>query len=213
MPSGESRDDRGVLAIWHVLAPGRQAEFEDWYLHEHLPERMDIPGFLFGRRSEIVSGTPGSFITYVTESVQTLSSPAFLARLGAPTPWTTKAMAETVAGMNRVVCRRVARIGEFRGNASVTLRFPTGPDVSAMTSLMAELAKIPTVVTSELWRNTEPPTAGATASGAWKLDCCLVIDTQRVADAERLASDLGAKFPDAEAWVYRALYQAGHAAS
>ena len=42
----------GILAIFNNVAHGREAEFEEWFQHEHLPERIAIPGFLMGRRYE-----------------------------------------------------------------------------------------------------------------------------------------------------------------
>ena len=46
----------GILAIFNNVAPGREAEFEEWFQHEHLAERIALPGFLIGRRHEAVSG-------------------------------------------------------------------------------------------------------------------------------------------------------------
>ena len=40
----------GILAIFNNVAPGREAEFEEWFQHEHLAERIAVPGFLIGRR-------------------------------------------------------------------------------------------------------------------------------------------------------------------
>jgi antibiotic biosynthesis monooxygenase (ABM) superfamily enzyme len=42
----------GILAIFNNVAPGREAEFEEWFQHEHLVERLAVPGFLLGRRYE-----------------------------------------------------------------------------------------------------------------------------------------------------------------
>ena len=36
----------GILAIFNNVAPGREAEFEAWFQHEHLAERIAVPGFL-----------------------------------------------------------------------------------------------------------------------------------------------------------------------
>ena len=78
----------GILAIFNNVAPGREAEFEEWFQHEHLAERLAVPGFLIGRRHEAVSGQPRYFNFYVTQSVEILKSPAYLARLDEPTPMT-----------------------------------------------------------------------------------------------------------------------------
>jgi hypothetical protein len=42
-----------VLAVWCDIDPEHDAEFNDWYTHQHLPERVGIPGFLRGRRWSI----------------------------------------------------------------------------------------------------------------------------------------------------------------
>ena len=65
----------GILAIFNNVAPGREAEFEEWFQHEHLAERIAVPGFLIGRRHEAISGEPRYFNFYVTQSVEVLSSP------------------------------------------------------------------------------------------------------------------------------------------
>lgn len=39
-----------VVAIWNGIAPEGRAEFYEWHLHEHIPERVGIPGFKRGRR-------------------------------------------------------------------------------------------------------------------------------------------------------------------
>src|SRR5262249_8437580 len=44
-----------VLAFFHDIVAGREAEFEEWFQHEHLPERIAMPGFVIGRRYEAVS--------------------------------------------------------------------------------------------------------------------------------------------------------------
>jgi hypothetical protein len=55
----------GILAIFNNVAPGREAEFEEWFQHEHLAERIALPGFLIGRRHEAISGQPHYFNFYV----------------------------------------------------------------------------------------------------------------------------------------------------
>jgi hypothetical protein len=47
----------GILAIFNNVAPGREAEFEEWFQHEHLAERIAVPGFLLGRRHDLADMT------------------------------------------------------------------------------------------------------------------------------------------------------------
>src|SRR5262245_12425719 len=56
----------GILAIFNNVAPDRKAQFEEWFQHEHLQERLGLPGFLLGRRYEALKGTPEYFNFYVT---------------------------------------------------------------------------------------------------------------------------------------------------
>ena len=99
----------GILAIFNNVAPGREAEFEEWFQHEHLAERIALPGFLIGRRHEAISGQLRYFNFYVTQSVEVLKSAAYLARLDEPTPMTRTVMSEIFKDMIRTVCHRTFR--------------------------------------------------------------------------------------------------------
>ena len=113
----------GILAIFNNAAPGREAEFEEWFQHEHLAERIAVPGFLLGRRYEAVSGEPRYFNFYLTQSADVLKSTAYLERLDNPTPMTRLIMSEIFKDMIRTVCHRTLRLGAMRGVAAVTVRF------------------------------------------------------------------------------------------
>jgi hypothetical protein len=93
----------GILAIFNNVAPGREAEFEEWFQHEHLQERLGVPGFLLGRRHEAVAGEPRYFNFYVTRSVEVLSSADYRMRLNNPTSMTRKVMTEIFKDMIRTV--------------------------------------------------------------------------------------------------------------
>ena len=38
----------GILAIFNNVASAREAEFEEWFQHEHLAERIAVPDFPIG---------------------------------------------------------------------------------------------------------------------------------------------------------------------
>jgi hypothetical protein len=97
---------QGILAIFNDVAAGRDAEFEAWFQGEHLQERLAVPGFLFGRRHQAISGSSGYFNFYVVESPAVLTSKAYLERLDNPTPMTKKIMSEVFLNMNRALQRR-----------------------------------------------------------------------------------------------------------
>jgi hypothetical protein len=114
----------GILAIFNNVAPGREAEFEEWFQHEHLAERIALPGFLIGRRHEAISGQPHFFNFYVTQSVEVLKSVAYLGRLDEPTPMTRTVMSEIFKDMIRTVCHRTFRTADSRSRRSDTASEP-----------------------------------------------------------------------------------------
>jgi hypothetical protein len=109
-----------VLAIWNDIAPGGDAEFDHWHTSEHIPERVSVPGFLRGRRYNVVAGNPTYFTLYETDSVAVLQSPAYLARLDAPTPWTSKCI-QLFRNNRRTACRTTVSLGVGMGGVLATL--------------------------------------------------------------------------------------------
>ncbi|MCW5695002.1 MAG: hypothetical protein KIT48_21800, partial [Pseudolabrys sp.] len=79
-------DEPGILAIWNNVAPGREADFETWFQGEHLQERLGVPGFIYGRRHQAISGASAFFNFYLVESPAVLTSKPYLERLDNPTP-------------------------------------------------------------------------------------------------------------------------------
>lgn len=112
----------GFLAVWNDIAPGGDAEFNHWHTREHVPERVGVPGFLRGRRYVALSGGPKYFTLYETESVETLASPAYLARLDDPTSWTRRAL-PLFKNTNRTACRVTQSLGQGFGGTLATIRF------------------------------------------------------------------------------------------
>ena len=65
-------------------------EHDNWHNHEHLPERLSVPGFRRGSRWVALSGSPRYFVMYEVDDLATLASPRYLERLNNPTPWTAR---------------------------------------------------------------------------------------------------------------------------
>jgi hypothetical protein len=204
----------GILAIWNDCRAGREAEFEAWFQGEHLIERLAVPGFLFGRRHQAISGSAGYFNFYLVESPDVLTSKAYLERLDNPTPMTRRIMSEVFLNMNRTVCHRTLRRGGFRGAFAVTVRFNDAPDLGALTALVETLAQDTAVAGGEIWSAADA--AGQPVSmeeklrgGDKKIKAALMIDTLRQGDAERIGAQLVASFPGTEVGVFRVLCQLG----
>ena len=203
----------GILAIWNDVTPGREADFDAWFQGEHLIERLAVPGFLFGRRHEAISGTNRFFNFYVVEAPEVLTSRPYLERLDNPTPMTRMIMSEVFINMNRTICRRVARRGDFRGSHAVTVRFNDAANDSELMTRLDELVKDYAVAAAELWVAAEE---GGPVSmeeklrgGDKKIKACLIVDTLRQAPAEALGAQMAKAFPKADVGVYRVLCQLG----
>jgi hypothetical protein len=112
----------GAVAIWHDIAPEGRGEFYAWHGHQHMPERTGIPGFLRGRRYVAIDGAPEFFNLYETVSRATVAGPDYLARLNAPTPWTT-ATVRHFRSVARSLCEVAASFGDGQGGLMATFRY------------------------------------------------------------------------------------------
>jgi len=121
---------QGAVAIWHDIAPEGRTAFYAWHGREHMPERAGIPGFLRGRRYVAVDGVPEFFNLYETVSRATVTGPEYLARLNAPTAWTT-ATVKHFRNVARSLCEVAASFGEGQGGLMATLRYAVDDDAVA----------------------------------------------------------------------------------
>jgi hypothetical protein len=155
-----------ALAMWWDMAPALRAEFEDWHSHEHFPERLAIPGFLRASRWASVENEEGFFVLYELASYETLTSPAYRARLNDPTPWSRKLMPEH-RNMVRSQSRVLESAGSLLGGFLATWRFSPPPGEaerlrSRLGAALARLAVEPGLVGAHLLA-TDTPAAAETA--------------------------------------------------
>ena len=101
-------------------------EHDEWHTHEHLPERLSIPGFLRGTRWIALQGHPRYFVLYEVERLETLASDAYLERLNHPTPWTSRMMPH-YRGMTRGLCSVMGSCGLGMGHVGLFIRFRPAP--------------------------------------------------------------------------------------
>lgn len=118
---------KAAVAMWWNIAPDMRAEFEDWHTHEHMPERLAIPGFLRGTRWIAASGEPSYFVLYEVTDLETLTGGPYLERLNDPTPWSRKMMPHH-RNMVRSLCEVRASFGRGVAQALATLRIEVADD-------------------------------------------------------------------------------------
>ncbi len=106
-----------------------EGEHDDWHTHEHLAERLGIPGFLRGSRWIALGDAPRYLVVYEVASLETLKSDAYLERLNNPSPWTTQMMTR-YRGMRRGFCAVTASFGVGLGNVATLLRFKPAPQAA-----------------------------------------------------------------------------------
>jgi hypothetical protein len=141
-----------VVAIWNGITPEGRAEFYAWHLHEHMAERVGIPGFRRGRRYAAMDAAthPEFFTLYEADTMQVLQGLDYTNRLNAPTAWTrlaTKGFRDSARALARVVESR----GVGPGGVMLTLRFDAQPDAQpAIAALVREAATQPRVTGAHL---------------------------------------------------------------
>jgi hypothetical protein len=203
-------DTPGILAIFNNVPPGREAEFDEWFQHEHLAERIAVPGFLLGRRYQAVSGDRAWFNFYLTRSADVLKSAAYLTRLDNPTPMTRMIMSEVFKDMVRTVCHRTHRAGAMRGAAAVAVRFGEAPADGDLKAIIATLMADKAVACGEIWTAADPRAFPVNEEerlrgGDAKIVACLLVETLRVGEAEAIAARLASTFARAKVGAYQLL--------
>jgi hypothetical protein len=144
----------GALLLLFDVAPEAVDEHDEWHTHEHMPERLALPGFLRGTRWTRAGGGPRYGVVYEVERPADLASAAYRERLDHPTPWTTKMMPQ-YRGMRRTLCEVRAGAGEGIGSSGLVVTFAAQPGREA--ELQARLQ-------GEIL----PPLAGRRGLASWR---------------------------------------------
>jgi len=127
---------------------------------------------------------------------------------------TKKIMSEVFLNMNRTVCHRTLRRGSFRGAYAVTVRFNDIPDIGGLTRLSEALVRDPAIAACEVWTAVDPADQPVSMEeklrgGDKKIKACLMVDTLRQAEAEKLGERFSKDFTGADIGVFRVLCQLG----
>ncbi|RZM01333.1 MAG: hypothetical protein EOP73_13440 [Variovorax sp.] len=114
-----------VLALWNDVAPEMRDDYEDWHANEHVPERLTVPGMLWGRRYLRTGTDPGEgegtvprYLTlYGMRDAAVLESEPYRLLLARPTPASAR-MRPHLRDLSRWVCEVVERRGAFGAMAA-----------------------------------------------------------------------------------------------
>jgi hypothetical protein len=142
-----------AVAIWTTVKPEAQPEFYDWFINEHMPERVGIPGFRRSRRyrSNDRDTRPEGFTLYEVDTMQVLQGSDYTNRLNNPTPWTKKMMGVSTETV-RVLARVDASYGPAMGGVILTVRFDLEIDkFAAIRPLIEKAARSARITGSHLF--------------------------------------------------------------
>ena len=188
-----------AVAIWCDVGSEVRDEFDDWHAHEHMPERLAIPGFRRGSRWLSVDGKNRYFMLYEAEGLDTIASGPYLERLNSPTPWSRKMMSHH-RNMTRSLCRVQSSHGSGLARAMLTVRFSSMPDAEERLGLWLSMELLPRLperrglVATHLLRTAarsqgEPTTEQKIRGGDAAADWILLVNGYRSDAVEALAAE------------------------
>jgi hypothetical protein len=111
----------GCFVAWWDVAAESASEHDNWHTHEHMIERVAIPGFLRGSRYRALDAGLRVCTIYLGETLATFTSRAYVERLDNPTPWSARCF-PLFRSMNRSLCTVAASFGHGIGGYLLTMQ-------------------------------------------------------------------------------------------
>lgn len=123
----------GALVNWTEVADSAVEEFNEWYVRDHIPQRLALDGFVGARRYRAARSPRerARFLTvYEVTGVEALTSADYRSVLDHPTPWSRRVL-PTILGGSRTACRagHLRRFGT--GVHCMAIAVPEGSAVEA----------------------------------------------------------------------------------
>jgi hypothetical protein len=99
---------QALLALWNDVDPALDALYNEWHANEHVPERLTVPGMLWGRRygradAAAVAGGMRYLTLYGLSAAQVLDEEPYRRLLREPTPASAR-MRPALQNISRWVC-------------------------------------------------------------------------------------------------------------
>lgn len=113
-PKPGNKLSTAVLCVWNDIDREIENEYEPWYQWEHLPDRVDLPGFRSCRRYVRTRGEGRQYFTFSDlDAIEVLTSAGYLDRLREPPDWTRRIMPHF-----RRAIRLTAKVWTDRGDGT-----------------------------------------------------------------------------------------------
>jgi hypothetical protein len=201
----------GILAVWNDRGEAIADKYEHWYMTEHVPERLAVPGIRSARRYQAVAGDRSYFTFYELDSPAVLETPTYMACLENPSTLTRTIMPHFL-GMIRSVFVEHKREGAGIGGSAVVVRF-SGAAPADVPRFQADGIDPSEIVAVRVW--AAPPGAAPieTAESRTRPQPdeiargAIVFETTHDAVAERVAAAIREQFTSADVAIghYRLL--------
>tara|TARA_A100001037_G_scaffold110729_1_gene100978 strand:- start:12668 stop:13357 length:690 start_codon:yes stop_codon:yes gene_type:complete len=105
---------KAVSVMWTEIPEEVEHDLNEWYDREHVKNRVDVPGYVWGKRYKAVQGGPAYMAVYATESPHVQAGDDFLEVVQNPTPGETE-FAPHFYNTIRMMCDVTASVGDSEG--------------------------------------------------------------------------------------------------
>ncbi len=205
----------GALMLWLDVAPEFNRETDGWYIDEHMPERIDIGGYLRARRFVAVEGTPAYLTLFEAQTPAALASEGYLRLVGRISEQSQRIR----AGFSNVVRNTFAvrqSLGRGIGTIVASVRLAPRDAMRAEAILEALDAQVPQMlrqhgVVGVHWLQAAPDVRAkmdavrVTGVADARADYVLLIEATRVTDVQAVRRDaLSAATLERLGWVEQA---------
>lgn len=188
---------KGALMLWLDVAPEMARETDGWYIDEHMPERIDVGGYLRARRYGAIEGTPAYLTLFEAQTPEALASEGYLRLVGKISEQSRRIR----AGFSNVVRNAFAvRQSRGRGLGAVVASLRLTP-ANAEAAVAALDAQVPQLlrrhgVVGLHWLEAAPDVRArmdavrAVGQADASADYALLIEATRVADVAAIRQDV-----------------------
>ncbi|EJL82245.1 DUF4286 family protein [Pantoea sp. GM01] len=139
----------GMLFVATNIDAADEADFNQWYDHEHVEERVAIAGFLSGTRYQSIDAERKYLGLYETASLEAFTSADYHAAFTRQTEWSVKNLNKMINPMRRV-CAISHLHGQGSGSHLAVLTLPAGTDVALLGNWQSSVQHTPGYIASRL---------------------------------------------------------------
>jgi hypothetical protein len=203
--------------------PGWEEEFHDWYESEHIPVRLELPGFARAARFEATQGEPKYLAVYELDDMGVLDTPQY-SRLKSEPSARTERMLANVDGFTRFTCAEISDVGERREASFLfVVAFAVPADQEAAFDDWYDSEHAPMLLRADDWLRVRRYRVLSGDGGPWTHFALHELASEAVMSSpERAAAREGPKreqfvgmpwFQSSGRWMYRAIHRAVGASS